>query len=285
MSFQDYAASKWFHHLQTLIEKCGQFLSGSDGGEAQQQLFEALDEFSTFYQESLCIKEKDADEWKRLAAEDCEAYHNLPLFEHLRDLWAHVRIHQQTLDIKERDKIGLPELLKAVEHNRKAMEGFAEDPKVSPQLEVYYGRNHFKCPRLTCPYFYEGFEISKDRDKHLRRHNRPFQCVIDTCDQRTFGFVSNTQLEKHMRSYHPETCDVSTSEFRFAALNQRKIEETKFTCPECKKSFTRNINLKAHLDSHNGLKPFACPECGKAFTRKNDMVRHQRIHSRAHRGG
>lgn len=285
LSFQEYAVSKWFHHLQTLIEKCGQFLSENGGSEAQQNLLEALDEFMGLYQEGLFMRNTDEERWKRDAADDCKAYENLPLFEHLRDLWAHVRMQQQTQDMKERDKIGIPELLAAVERNRGAMEAMAKDQKSLSQLDKYYGRNHYKCPRLTCPYFYEGFETQQDREKHLRRHDRPFRCVVGDCDQKIFGFTSNTQLEKHIRNYHPETCDTSTFEFQFAALNQREIEETKFTCPVCNKNFTRNISLKGHLDSHNGLKPFACPECGKAFTRKNDMVRHQKIHARSHRGG
>lgn len=284
LSFQEYAVSKWFHHLQTLIEKCGPFLSGVGGREAQKDLFVALDEFTGIYQEGLSLKDTDEDKWRQEAAEDCKAYRTLPLFEHLRDVWAHIRMHQQVRDIKERDKIGIPELSTAVERNRGAIEAIAADKKSLPQLEAYYGHNHFKCPRLTCPYFYEGFETSVDRDKHSRRHDRPFQCVVDDCDQRTFGFTTNTQLEKHNRNYHPEICDATASDFQFASLNQREIEETRFTCHICKRHFTRNVNLKGHLDSHSGLKPFACPECGKAFTRKNDMVRHQKIHARSYRG-
>ncbi|KUI66990.1 Early growth response protein 1 [Cytospora mali] len=285
LSFQDYSVSKWFHHLETLIEKCGPFLSEEVGRDAQHNLFEALDEFTMFYQEGLRLKDTYVEKLKRDAAEDCKVYESLPLFEHLRDIWAHVRMHQQTLDIKERDKIGIPELLEAVKRNRKAVEAIAAEKTDLSKLEVYYGRNHFKCTRLTCPYFYEGFEVQNDRDKHLKRHDRPFQCVIETCDQKCFGFTSNKELEKHMRTYHPETCDTNSPEFQFAALNQRRIEQTKFVCPICQKNFTRNVSVKGHLDSHNGLKSFACPECGKGFARKNDMVRHQKIHNKSHRGG
>lgn len=286
LSFQEYAVSKWFHHLQTLIEKCGPFLSEDGSSEARQTLLEALDDFIELYQEGLFLKDTDAEKWKREAADDCKAYKSLRLFEHLRDLWAHVRMHQQIHDIKKRDKIGIPELLAAVERNRGSIESISAEAEESSLLllKAYYGQNHFKCPRMSCPYFYEGFKTQYDRDRHSRRHDRPFICVVEDCDQKTFGFMSNTQLEKHNRNYHPETCDTSTSEFQFASLNQREIEETKFTCHICKKNFTRNVSLKGHLDSHSGLRPFSCPECGKAFTRKNDMVRHQKIHARSHRG-
>lgn len=284
LSFQDHAASKWFHHLQTLIEKCGPFLSEDCHSEARKSLHEAMDEFIALYQDGLSLEDADATRWGQEAEDDCKAYQGLQLFDHLKYIWAHVRKHQQLPDIKQRGMIGIPELLAAVKRNRGAIEAIPADKNSTSQLERYYGRNVFKCLRTTCPYFYEGFETQNDRDRHSRRHDRPFQCVFEDCDQKKFGFTSNTQLEKHTRNYHPEICDTTTSEFQFASLNQREIEETRFTCHLCKKNFTRNISLKGHLDSHSGIKPFACPECEKAFTRKNDMVRHQKIHARSHMG-
>ncbi|KUI57798.1 hypothetical protein VP1G_10978 [Cytospora mali] len=145
LSFQDYSVSKWFHHMETLIEKYEPPLSEEVGRDAQQNLFEALDEFTMFYQEGLRLEDIDAENWRRDAAEDCEAHEILPLFEHLRDIWAY------TLDIKDRDKIGIPELLEAVKRNRKAVEAVEAMEAVEAEkidlstLEVYYDRNYFKC--------------------------------------------------------------------------------------------------------------------------------------------
>lgn len=77
------------------------------------------------------------------------------------------------------------------------------DKRSLARYQAFYGRNYFKCERLSCPYFHEGFENSKDRDKHTKRHERPFQCVIETCDQSTFGFASNKQLEKQYEKLSP----------------------------------------------------------------------------------
>lgn len=285
LSFQDYAVSQWFHHLQTMIERCGDFLSSKAAVaiEISKTLHYALDDFQ--FLDDIRLNEEADQKWLQQAREDCGSFKDRDLRDYLTDLWAHVCKHQQSPDSKKLDKIGIPDLAVVVERNRKIMEEIVleKGSRIQAQLERYYGRNHFKCERVTCPYFHEGFENSKDRDKHMRRHNRPFQCVIETCDQRIFGFSSNTQLEKHMRSYHPETCDLATLPAQFASLSKRKIEGTRWSCPECGKNFTRKINLNGHIDGfHNGNKPFECPECGKGFARKNDMLRHRKIHSKYH---
>lgn len=279
LSFQDYAASRWFQHFQTIIEKYSGTLTENSAG-LQKDLHHALDDFVTAA--NLQHDEARDLKWLKLAQKDCQKFEDPDLRAYLVEIWAQVCKHQNNPDAKERDRIGIPSLASAVKRNREAMEGYGPSKTLSLQYQSFYGPNNFKCERLTCPYFYEGFETSKDRDKHMNRHDRPFQCVIETCDQSTFGFSTARQLEKHMRSYHPETCDLSTLHAEFTPLAQRKIEGTKWVCDICGKNFTRKINLKGHVDSHNGNKPHECPQCGRGFARKNDMVRHQKIHSRYH---
>ena len=38
-----------------------------------------------------------------------------------------------------------------------------------------------------------------------------------------------------------------------------------FPCPNCKKQFTLKGNLKRHLLTHAGVRPFECPDCGKVW--------------------
>lgn len=282
LSFQDYAASRWFHHLQTMTERCGDFLFGTAAGRIPGELYRALEDFRLNVLDDNCLEEEENKKWLHQAEEKCSSFRDPDLKYYLVQLLAYVYKTQQNPVAKEREKIGIPKLASAVKRNRDFMEQIGQDKQSLMKHQDYYGRNHFKCEWLSCPYFHEGFENSKDRDKHTERHDRPFQCVVETCDQATFGFSSNRQLEKHMRTYHPETCDLSTLPAQFAVLNRRKIEGAEFVCTICGKNFTRNINLKSHIDNHNGNKPHACPECGKAFTRKNDMVRHQKIHSKYH---
>lgn len=54
--------------------------------------------------------------------------------------------------------------------------------------------------------------------------------------------------------------------------------ERPFCCSLCGRTFTKLSNLKAHRRVHTGERPYCCVSCGKRFTQNCNLKRHQRIH-------
>jgi len=51
-------------------------------------------------------------------------------------------------------------------------------------------------------------------------------------------------------------------------------------CCMCLTRFTKHADLKRHMLTHGGERPYRCDICTKAFIKSNDLGRHKRIHIR-----
>ncbi|CAG8781371.1 53_t:CDS:2 [Gigaspora margarita] len=58
------------------------------------------------------------------------------------------------------------------------------------------------------------------------------------------------------------------------------IKPRKYKCDICQKLFVRPSQLKTHMYSHTGMKPFKCTfeGCGRCFSVVSNLHRHQKIH-------
>jgi hypothetical protein len=275
-AFQDYAVAKWGYHLRAVIDIGQQLLlSGSDNATALNDIGDALDDFTIMYEEETLHQSIDEP-----AKEACAIFENCIFHDSLLSAWSHIFRHQQR-GPESRNEVSLSSLAKTLKRNREILEKIlpsrtSTGNDLAPSLDEMYGIKRFKCPRVTCHYFHEGFRDSASRETHITRHDRPFNCTVTDCLGSETGFLANKDLEKHMRAYHFELCNLAET---FASKKVMPTA-TPYACPICDKRFTRKFHQDSHVRSHNGVRPYACDECGKAFTRSNDMRRHKKIHAR-----
>jgi hypothetical protein len=280
MAFQDYATSKWFWHVYSITEPeniSTVIKDDEDSRTAMINFGTALRTFTTHYRdlavENSTVKEESLQ--RCLPFMNC-GFIDPSLYSHLLLIIEHTLFHQRR-GFEARNEISIPSLKQSLERNRKSIESlfgsntFSEDEGVINR----YGDKHFKCSKVNCYYFHEGFKDPKVRDTHVKRHTRPYLCPEQNCTVAEFGFVSNNELDKHKRVYHPEIGDKLNS-----FESSTKTVKSKHRCDVCGKEFTRSVILKEHTLSHFGQRPHPCSQCGKAFTRKNDCVRHEKRYCR-----
>lgn len=97
------------------------------------------------------------------------------------------------------------DLTDIVGHIRAAIEEVYTVSTASHQLNdlvKMYGSKIFKCPRLSCRYFYDGFLTASERDQHLNKHLRPFRCTVLGCPLSSLGLESSEKLSKHFENTH-----------------------------------------------------------------------------------
>ncbi|KAL4879458.1 hypothetical protein BJY04DRAFT_220054 [Aspergillus karnatakaensis] len=152
----------------------------------------------------------------------------------------------------------------------------------SEGLQVFYGTKRFKCRRLNCYYYHEGFRTHRERKRHTNKHDRPFLCTVSGCPMELHGYPTDKELKTHLLVSHGRDEFHDTDTFDFPPQpREKRLKPTqrdrKYKCPRCDNSYTTNNNLKKHLQGHDGV-TYKCDECNKEFTRKDALERHRGVH-------
>ncbi|ELT95820.1 hypothetical protein CAPTEDRAFT_142817, partial [Capitella teleta] len=52
-----------------------------------------------------------------------------------------------------------------------------------------------------------------------------------------------------------------------------------YECSVCKKTFSSSFNMKRHMQTHIGERPFECSVCKKTFSFSSHVKRHMQTHT------
>jgi Zinc finger, C2H2 type/Zinc-finger of C2H2 type len=119
--------------------------------------------------------------------------------------------------------------------------------------------------------------VKKEKDVAVLGSGGNFACR--RCPK---SFRRPDYLADHERTAHNITSAADSSG------PHRSSNSKPFSCAECKKSFTSEVNLKRHIEGHHAApgRSFRCPaaSCKKSYPERSSLMRHIRTHLRAGKG-
>jgi hypothetical protein len=194
-AFQDYAVAKWFQHVNAFVEFGKELL---DNYERDEELIrgmsQAIDSFMDQYHEEDFHKD---DKIVAECRENCKSFAEQEFYKDLVALTSHIYTFQKK-GFEARHKVSIKSLEDALNRNRKLMEDTVSKLK-GAELETfkqfYDNERPYKCTKITCMYFSEGFKDAKSKKRHVNIHDRPFQCEVHDC-LGAEGFANSKDLEK-----------------------------------------------------------------------------------------
>jgi len=196
------------------------------------------------------------------------------------------------------------DLVDAVEEIRTVLERLILANQAPEKLEKHYGSNLFKCSKLSCKFFSNGFSTAEQRDQHLGKHLRPFRCTVAGCPNETIGLPTERELQKHTKDAHggirggddfPDEDEVSRSlqqnQPAAAAPEPAPVPAQEVPAPEnatkAQESQGPNSNniaraimgLQTPQSFKRQKREHKCSHCGKVFPRKFNLDSHLHTHS------
>ncbi|RXG72741.1 Zinc finger protein [Armadillidium vulgare] len=116
--------------------------------------------------------------------------------------------------------------------------------------------------------------------------------VVSSVVKNDETLMNGTDIEGIKVEYDDDlSCDMKqSSKYPRSILPQHEVfgkgsvyndllkDRRKHTCMFCNKTFSKNFDLRQHIRSHTGEKPFQCIVCGRAFAQKSNVKKHMITH-------
>lgn len=297
--FMDYAVTSWVRHVEQGVSSKDE--DENDNSEVSG-LAESLEAFLDIHFKA-ATSERKLPQVSKGNERRLKVFEHQPFFPSLQKAVIFLRKELTFYGQMKQSEIVL-DLTETVERVRSVLEAAYTESvnnQHSESMKDMYGLRVFKCPRLSCRYFYDGFVTAQERDQHRDRHERPFRCTVPGCLFYSVGFETLKIAQDHARKEHklseddaaafPDMADIvegwgqeppvkrKDGDDRYTQAPQSKRPKvTEWSCPHCPKLFKKKFNFDSHLITHSSRRDFVCDKCGKAFARENDCKRHEKNH-------
>jgi ankyrin repeat protein len=192
-AFMDYAVVYWPEHLRRCLHSV----------EPDSQAFGTLVGIVRVFLAKHYVRTKGQPFKSKKLSETFQHFSEEDFFERLIEVVSSAE-NQMKTHSKEVCKESPLNLLGQATRIRSSMEEMSvrSDPQQKQKLQTLYGSTLFKCARVSCKYFYEGFPGHPERDRHFAMHERAFCCAYPGCHIALLGFKSEKDLTKHEMEYH-----------------------------------------------------------------------------------